>query len=149
MARVFRCNQGFTLVELVAVLVIVGILAVAAVGRLISPNVHALQAARDQTLLCIQSAQQLAMSQQKPVRVLVGGTSLDVRKDANNNGVFASDESVSLGAVAFPIALTQGVTVSTATLNFNSMGETTATTITLSLQSRTLSINVSATGFAR
>jgi MSHA pilin protein MshC len=149
MAQGFVNCRGFTLVELIAVMVIAGILAVAAVGRMMSPNVHALQSARDQTLLCIHSAQQLAMSQQKSVRVLLGGTSLDVRKDANSNGVFASDESVLLGAIQFPVALTQGVTVANSTLDFNSLGETTASTITLSLQSRSLSINVSATGFAR
>lgn len=149
MDQAFGNNRGFTLVELIAVMVIAGILAVAAVGRMTAPNVHALQAARDQTLLSIRSAQQLAMVQQKPVRVLLGGTSLDVRNDANSNGVFATDESVTLGALRFPIALTQGVTVSTATLDFNSLGETAASTITLNLQSRTLSITVSATGFAR
>jgi hypothetical protein len=81
--------------------------------------------------------------------VLFSGSTLDVRKDANNDGVFASGESVALGAVIYPISLSQGVSISTHTLNFNSLGEVTANTITLTQQSRNLTINVSATGFAR
>ena len=130
-------------------LVIMGVLSVAAVGKFLSPDVQALQAARDQTLLCVQAAQQLAMTQARSVRVIMSGVSLDVRKDANNDGVFASTESVVLGAVTYPISLTQGVSVSATTLNFNSLGEVAASTITLTQQSRTLTINVSATGFAR
>lgn len=144
------CNSaGFTLIELIAVLVIVGVISVAAVGKFMSPDLYALQAARDQTLLCLQGAQQLAMTQARSVRVLLSGSTLDVRKDANNDGVFASGESVALGAVTYPISLSQGVSISTHTLNFNSLGEVTANTITLTQQSRNLTINVSATGFAR
>lgn len=140
---------GFTLIELIAVLVILGIVSVVAIGKFLSPDVYALQAARDQTLLCIQAAQQLAMTQSRSVRVLLSGTTIDVRKDANNNGVFASDESVALGAVTYPITLAQGVSVSTSTLNFNSLGEVAASTVTLTQQARTLNITISATGFAR
>lgn len=142
-------NAGFTLIELIAVMVIVGVVSVAAVGKFMSPDLYALQAARDQTILCIQGAQQLAMTQARSVRVLLSGSTLDVRKDANNDGVFASGESVMLGAVTYPIALGQGVSVSATTLNFNSLGEVAASTITLSQQSRSLNITVSATGFAR
>ncbi len=142
-------NAGFTLIELIAVMVIVGVVSVAAVGKFMSPDLYALQAARDQTILCIQGAQQLAMTQARSVRVLLSGSTLDVRKDANNDGVFASGESVMLGAVTYPIALGQGVSVSASTLNFNSLGEVAASTITLSQQSRSLNITVSATGFAR
>jgi hypothetical protein len=127
----------------------VGVISVAAVGKFMSPDLYALQAARDQTLLCLQGAQQLAMTQARSVRVLLSGSTLDVRKDANDDGVFASGESVALGAVTYPISLSQGVSISTHALNFNSLGEVTANTITLTQQSRTLTINVSATGFAR
>lgn len=142
-------SRGFSLIELIAVLVILGVVSVAAVGKFMSPDLYALQAARDQTLLCLQGAQQLAMTQARSVRVLLSGATLDVRKDANNDGVFASGESVVLGAVTYPISLTQGVSISTHTLNFNSLGEVAATSITLTQQSRTLTINLSATGFAR
>lgn len=142
-------SAGFTLVELIAILVILGVLSVAAVSKFLSPDLYALQAARDQTLLCIQAAQQLAMTQARAVRVIMSGVSLDVRKDANNNGVFASDESVMLGAVTYPSTLNQGVSISAITLNFNGLGETTESTITLTQQARSLTINVSATGFAR
>ena len=40
--------------------------------------------------------------------VLLSGTTLDVRKDTNNDGVFASSESVVLGPVTYPITLAQG-----------------------------------------
>jgi MSHA pilin protein MshC len=149
MNRHYPDCAGFTLIELIAVLVILGVLSVAAIGRFLSPDLYALQAARDQTLLCIQAAQQLAMSQARSVRVILSGVSLDVRKDANNNGVFASDESVVLGAVTYPIALTQGVSISAVTLNFNSLGEVAASTVTLTQQTRSLTITISATGFAR
>ncbi|RZA08159.1 MAG: prepilin-type N-terminal cleavage/methylation domain-containing protein [Moraxellaceae bacterium] len=145
----YHYRQGFTLIELIAVLVVLGVVSVAVAGRFMSPDVYALQAARDRTLLCIQGAQQLSMSQLSSVRVLLSGTTLDVRKDANNDGVFASGESVVIGAVTYPTSLTQGVSISASTLNFNRLGETTATTITLTQQTRTLNIAVSATGFAR
>ena len=53
------------------------------------------------------------MSQARSVRVLLSGTTLDVRKDTNNDGVFASSESVVLGPVTYPITLAQGVSIST------------------------------------
>lgn len=149
MAQRYQYIEGFTLVELIAVLVILGVVSVAVAGRFMSPDLYALQAARDRTLLCIQSAQQLAMTQARSVRVILSGTTLDVRKDANNDGVFANGESVVLGAVTYPVTLGQGVSVSASTLNFNSLGEVPATTITLTQQARTRTVTVSATGFAR
>ncbi|MEY4590981.1 MAG: hypothetical protein RL497_3057 [Pseudomonadota bacterium] len=149
MTQRYPYSAGFTLVELIAILVILGVLSVAAVSKFLSPDLYALQAARDQTLLCVQAAQQLAMTQARAVRVIMSGVSLDVRKDANNNGVFASDESVMLGAVTYPTTLNQGVSISATTLNFNGLGETTESTITLTQQARSLTISVSATGFAR
>ncbi len=142
-------QQGFTLVELIAVMVMAGILAVAASQRLMSNHLQDLQAARDLTITCLHQAQQSAMAQEKDVRAILGSGSLDIRQDTNDDGNFSADESVTLGGTPYPLSLRTGVSITSHTLDFNRRGETSATNITLSKGPNTVTLSVSAMGFVR
>lgn len=144
-----RTQTGFTLVELIAVIVIIGILAVAAATRIQTSSLQDLQAAREFTLMALNQAQQAAMAQEKAVRVIFSGSTLDIRQDSNNNNVFAADESLTLAGTRYPYSLRTGLSISSHTLDFNRKGETTAASITLTKGTATVTISLSAMGFAR
>lgn len=144
-----RTSCGFTLVELVAILVIVGILASVGASRMMSNRSFQLQAGRDFLISALFIAQQKAMSQTRPVQLSVAGSQVDVRVDANGDGAFSAGESVQLAGQSYPVVLPGNVTATTGrSIVYNRLGHTLATNITLSNNSRTVDVNVSATGFA-
>jgi MSHA pilin protein MshC len=142
-----RFGKGFSLVELIAVMVIVSVISVAAISRLMPTSLIQLQAARDQVVSALLQAQQKALYAPYDIRLTTLAGSVDVRQDVNRDGVFAADESIRAGSVTYPLILVAGVQVSTQTLNYSGMGETAAVSLTVSKGSRSLVINVSASGF--
>lgn len=143
-----RAQRGFTLVELIAVLVIAGILASVAATRMVSNKSFQLQAGRDFLISALFVAQQKAMVQTRPVRLSITATQLDIRLDANDDGIFSANESLQLAGQNYPVALPGNISASNHNLVYDSFGHTLATRITLSNNSSTVDVNVSATGFA-
>ena len=79
--------RGFTLVELVTTIVVVGILAVAALPRMFDQNVFEARGFFDETQSLLRYAQKTAVAQRRTVCVALGatGVGLTIAGAANSN----------------------------------------------------------------
>ncbi len=141
-------QSGFSLVELVAVMVIVGIVAAVGSSRIVSQQGFQLQGGRDVLVSALFIAQQKAMSQAAPVRLTTAGSQVDIRVDANRDGNFTAAESISIAGQQYPITLPGNVTVSNGTIHYDRLGRTAATTLNVSSASSSVVIRISPTGLA-
>ena len=144
-----RWQKGFTLIELIAVMVIIAVITVTATIRLMPSSLFELQAARDQLVTALFYAQQKALYSPLAVRVITLGRSVDVRVDADADGVFSAAESIQFGAVQYPLDFAGGVSVSSHTLNYSALGEVPAASLTLTRGSKTVAVTVSESGYAQ
>jgi prepilin-type N-terminal cleavage/methylation domain len=133
-------QQGFTLVELIAVLVIVGILSVSVLTRLVPSDTLQLQASRDTIVAAFYSAQQLAMTRRASVEVITSANQVDIQ---------LGNASVSFGGVQYPVQLVNGQTLSAVTFAYDRLGHTTGAGLQLSQNGRVVSISVDASGYVR
>lgn len=142
-------NRGFTLVELVAVMVITGILASVAISRSLPNTTFQLQAGRDLVVSALFLAQQKAMAQDDRVAVITSGSQIDVRVDSNQNGSFEVGESIRVGGTTYPLTLPGGVSLSAAQLQYDQLGHTTPRVLTVAKGSAAVTVTVSGAGYAR
>lgn len=138
---------GFTLVELIAVLIVVGVLAAMVGSRMISQTTFQLQAGRDLLTTALFSAQQKAMVQLAPVRVLVSGSTIDIRLDMNGDGNFSNNESVYVAGSQYPLVVDGGVIFSTHSFDYNHLGHTTPAVISVGKGEQSIQVTVTATGY--
>lgn len=143
MTMSIKLQRGFTAVELVAVLIVVGILSATVVPRLYSTNTFQLQAIRDQFVSAAFLAQQLAMARADAT------TAVTFVSTANSFKVTVGGSTATVGSENFDISLPSGYSLSPAvTLGYDRLGRTTKTAYTLSGDGGTVSITVEATGYA-
>lgn len=90
-------HRGFSLVELVAILVIVGVLAVTAASKFGQAASQEVMTRRDDLIAAVSLAQQLSMVRTNDVRLSVNGSQIDVQE---NSGSFTS---VRMGNVQYPL----------------------------------------------
>jgi MSHA pilin protein MshC len=88
-----RAERGFTLIELVVVLILVGILAVAAIPRLVDKSGFAARGAKDFLGASLRYAQKSAVAMRRNVCVVVSSTGLAVTYASN----FGSTQSCAAG----------------------------------------------------
>ncbi|WP_347330943.1 type II secretion system protein [Marinimicrobium locisalis] len=139
-----RAQRGFSLIELIAVIIVLGIISVVALPRFYSTDVAAVQSARDQTLTAFSTAQQLAMaraSDANPIQITVSANSLNVTENGN---------SVTATGSPYPITLPQGVTITggTGSYAFDKLGRTSEGQLVIARGSTSATINVEASGYA-
>lgn len=131
---------GFTLIELVAVILLVGIISATAASRFFGASDAALMGSRDDLVMSLRIAQQKAMDLTAPVTLVTTSNSVSVE---------VGGSAVVSGAVEYPLTLRNGVTLAPATvLAFNRLGETSETVFQLSAGGETVSVSVSAAGYA-
>ena len=134
--------RGFTLVELIIVILIIGILAVAFGSRFVGKSAYADRRAVDEVVEALRYAQHLAMSRGGGIRVVTTSTTYTVEQTdstaiRNPNG--SGDYSVTLPS---------GVNISATSITYNSLGQPTPTTdSTINVGSFTITIE-GETGYA-
>jgi len=134
--------RGFTLIELIAVIVILSIMSISVASRFSGQGVS-VQASRDDVIAALFYAQQIAMARDSatnPIRLVTTATSVNVTE----NGT-----PLLHAGVQYPLVLGSGVSLSPAsTLNFDKLGQTTASVFTLSRSGVSATITVSDSGYA-
>lgn len=117
---------AFSLLELIIVMILLGVLAVAVIPRLPRSSDVAARAARDEVLAALRYGQQLAMADaSRTIKFISSG---------NSYSLTADDVALLLpeGGGSYPRALPSEVSINpVTTLVYDALGETTATTFTL------------------
>ena len=78
MCAELRRRRGFTMVELVLVIVLVGVLSAVAIGRFAGPGVLQARAYADGMLAAMRVAQKTAIAQNRPVFVRLNAASVEI-----------------------------------------------------------------------
>jgi len=133
---------GFTLIELIAVITLLGVLSVVLFSRISSIGASRVQASRDDVIAALFFAQQLAMSRSN-IQVIISSGSIDVTQ----NGA-----SIKLDSNFYPLAMPAGISLSASSSNisFDKLGRTASNTIQIQSSdgSFTANVNVETTGYA-
>ena len=111
-------RQGFTLIELVVILVIAGILSVFVVGRM-STSTEQTRAVYDSLLSQVQFARKVAVAQRRAVFVRIEATESRLCYEAAGACTGVASPT---GDVPFRVAIPSTVTVTGATFQFDGLG---------------------------
>jgi len=142
MSTVSKCNYGllnmgmkqsvgFTLIELITVMVIVGILAVFAAPRMFDANAFKSRGFADQVLATLHYAQKIAIAQRRNVCVALTTSTVTLTIAAASGAASPCVANLPLPAGGNSITAPTGITFtySSANFNFDALGRTTAQTI--------------------
>lgn len=134
-------HQGFTLLELITVMILVGIMSVVLMSRMGGVNTAGVQAGRDSLIAACFFAQQTAMARAapgNPVLLVISGNTINVTENGN-------------ALVGYPLTLSGGVTLTATDPNFayDKLGRTSPGSVTIDHSSGTfVTITIAASGYA-
>jgi MSHA pilin protein MshC len=135
-----KISKGFSLIELVTVMILLGVVSVVLFSRVGSASTAPMQSGRDDLIAALFFAQQQAMMRSNISVVL---TSVSVNE--NNTPIAVSNDF-------YPLTMPAGVSLPALTLNYDKLGRTTATQIVLTGSGNssgvTATIQVDASGYA-
>ena len=129
-------QHGFTLVELITVLVILGLIAVAVLPRMLQRDTFETRTAQDTLLSAARQAQQLAMNKavSANVQLITDNTNKRIRISYTEGGAQTIDTSVP-----------DGIDIDDATVSYSKRGDADAA-VTIAVGDR--SVCISSAGFA-
>lgn len=129
-------NSGFSLVELITVIILLGILGVVALGRFSGGDVFAARGFFDDTLNAVRFAQKLAISSGCDVRVITTANSYQLRQSSTCTADDFTDPVASpanRGNNYQNFNIPPGYTLTAGSITFNARGEREGATSDFSL----------------
>jgi MSHA pilin protein MshC len=147
-------NHGFTIIELVAVLIIVGILAAFTLPHFVGTSAFDARGAYDNLASALRYAQKEAIASNCPVKATITKREYNLKQQASPCGSGAFSQSVINPGTGGPFAasVADAITWSPATITFKATGETESgnTDITVTGAGRTRKLTViGATGYVK
>lgn len=138
-------SAGFTLLELIAVILIVSILSVTAISRFANQSDYSLRTEQELVIAALFQAQQLAMSGRPTQFAILSDNTFTVR-DATN-----AANHYDVAGITYPQELRGGVTFNSSSLvlTYNGLGATAPSVIGLEVGGDSAQIAVSGAGYAR
>lgn len=136
-----RTQNGFTLIELIAVMILVGILSVTLMSRMSGVNTAGVQAGRDSLIAACFFAQQTAMAR--------AGSGNTIQLSVSGSTVNVTENGSSL--VGYPLTLSGNVSMSASpsTYTYDKLGRTAPGSVTISHSSgAAVTITLDASGYA-
>lgn len=138
----YNQTKGFSLIELITVMILVGIISISLFSRLGPVNTAAVQSGRDDLIAALFFAQQQAMMRSNISLVLT----------SNTISVKESGVAIKAGSDYYPLTVPVGVNLPALTLNYDKLGRTSKTQIVLTGSGNssgvTATIQVEASGYA-
>ncbi len=106
-----KFTQGFTLIELITVMIIVGVLAVAAMPKLLNTSMFQAQGAADQIKAALRYGQKSAIAQRHQIQVAI-----------SSNSANSSDCTLRVVNYSLTCANPSSVTLTAKTIYFDALG---------------------------
>lgn len=143
-SRMINKQCGFTLVELVMVMIIIGIIGAVAAPRFFDNNVFQSRGFADQVLSTLRYAQKIAVAQRRNVCAAVATSSISLTIAVTSGAGVACSVALPLSDGGASYVAPVGVTMApTVTVQFDALGATTAaSTITVTDGTNSISIVV-------
>ena len=114
-------TNGFTLVELIVVILLIGILSIFAAPKFINDNTFKARGTADEIITSIRHAQRLAMTRGEQYKIEISPTSYQVRKTDNSPVRHPNGETQYL--INTDNGLPTNLIQSTINIEFNSLGQ--------------------------
>jgi MSHA pilin protein MshC len=135
-----KSEEGFSLIELVTIIVIMSVLGVVVISRFYNEDIAPIQTSRDDIIAALFFAQQTAMARDN-IQLSITATTINVTENGNPIRVHSD---------AYPLTLPSGVSVTAvpSTFSYDKLGKTTPGSITVSRDGVSATITVEASGYA-